>query len=83
MKPEIHPEYRFVVFRDISSDFEFLSKTCASSREKTTYNGEEYPLITLDISSESHPFYTGQQKLLDAEGRVERFYKKYGFAKTE
>jgi len=82
MKTEIHPEeYRFVVFRDISADFEFLGKSCAQTRETTTYEGAEYPLLTIDISSESHPFYTGTQKLLDAEGRVERFYKKYGFAK--
>ena len=82
MKPEIHPNYRFVVFRDISSNFEFLSKSCAQTRETTTYQGQEDPLITLDISSDSHPFYTGQQKLLDTEGRVERFFKKYGFANT-
>jgi large subunit ribosomal protein L31 len=78
MKPDIHPEYRFVVFRDVSSDFEFLTKSCMKSREKTTFEGEEYPLVVIDISSKSHPFYTGTQKLLDTEGRVEKFYKKYG-----
>ncbi len=83
MKPDIHPEYRFVVFRDISADFQFLTKSCMQTRETTEFEGTEYPLVTIDISSESHPFYTGTQKLLDSEGRVERFYKKYGFAKPE
>jgi len=80
MKADIHPEYRFVVFRDISADFQFLTKSCVQTRDTTDFEGEEYPLVTIDISSESHPFYTGTQKLLDTEGRVERFYKKYGFA---
>jgi len=79
MKADIHPEYRFVVFRDISADFQFLTKSCVQTRDTTDFEGEEYPLVTIDISSESHPFYTGTQKLLDTEGRVERFYKKYGF----
>lgn len=81
MKTDIHPEYRFVVFRDISADFQFLTKSCVQTRETVEFEGQEYPLVTIDISSESHPFYTGTQKLLDTEGRVERFYKKYGFAK--
>ncbi len=80
MKTDIHPEYRFVVFRDISADFQFLTKSCVETRETIEFEGQEYPLVTIDISSESHPFYTGTQKLLDTEGRVERFYKKYGFA---
>jgi len=80
MKTDIHPEYRFVVFRDISADFQFLTKSCVQTRETVEFEGQEYPLVTIDISSESHPFYTGTQKLLDTEGRVERFYKKYGFA---
>jgi large subunit ribosomal protein L31 len=83
MKADIHPEYRFVVFRDISANFEFLGKSCVQTRETTTFEGTEYPLVTIDISSESHPFYTGTQKLLDTEGRVERFYKKYGFAQPD
>jgi len=83
MKSDIHPEYRFVVFRDISSDLAFLTRSCVQTRETTEFEGEEYPLVTIDISSESHPFYTGTQKLLDTEGRVERFYKKYGFKKPD
>lgn len=80
MKSDIHPEYRFVVFRDISADFTFKTRSCVQTRETIEFEGEEYPLVSIDISSESHPFYTGTQKLLDTEGRVERFYKKYGFA---
>ena len=83
MKAGIHPEYREVVFRDISCNFEFLTKSCANAKETTTYNGKEYPLITIDISSESHPYYTGDTKILDTEGRVERYYRKYGFANPE
>ena len=83
MKKNIHPEYRLVVFRDVSCNFEFLTRSCAASRETATFEGQEYPLILADISSESHPFYTGTQKLMDTEGRVERFRKKYGFTETE
>ncbi len=80
MKSDIHPEYRFVVFRDVSSNFSFLTRSCAESRETTTFEGQEYPVISVDISAMSHPFYTGTQKLLDTEGRVVRFNRKYGFA---
>src|SRR5688572_1787447 len=83
MKKDIHPEYRFVVFRDVSSNFEFLTRSCVASRETTTFEGQEYPLVPIDISSESHPFYTGTQKLMDVEGRVERFRRKYGFGEGE
>jgi large subunit ribosomal protein L31 len=78
LKKDIHPEYRLVVFRDVSCNFQFITRTCAASRETITVDGVEYPLIPIDISSESHPFYTGTQKLMDTEGRVERFRKKYG-----
>ncbi|MCA9488571.1 MAG: type B 50S ribosomal protein L31, partial [Myxococcales bacterium] len=62
MKPDIHPsDYRFVVFRDVSCDFEFLTKSCVSTDQTTEYQGQEYPLVVIDISSESHPFYTGTQ----------------------
>jgi large subunit ribosomal protein L31 len=80
MKTDIHPEYRFVVFRDVSVNFTFLTRSCVSSSETVTYEGEEYPVVAIDVSSESHPFYTGTQKALDREGRVERFRRKYGFA---
>jgi len=83
MRADIHPEYRYVVFRDVSCDFEFLTRSCVQTRETTTFNGQEYPLVLIDISSESHPFYTGTQKIIDTEGRVERFYRKYGFGRSE
>jgi large subunit ribosomal protein L31 len=79
MKPEIHPKYRQVVFRDVSCDFEFLTRSTIQAKQTTTYEGKEYPLVVIDISSQSHPFYTGTQKILDTAGRVERFYRKYGF----
>jgi len=81
MKANIHPEYRFVVVRDISCGFEFLTRTSIDPNNfkgTATYEGEEYPLLTIDISSASHPFYTGTQKLMDTEGRVEAYYRKYG-----
>jgi len=83
MKPNIHPEYRYVVFRDISCDFEFLTRSTLSTDRTCEFNGTEYPLVVIDISSKSHPFYTGTQKIIDTEGRVERFYKKYGLKKDE
>jgi len=83
MRDGIHPNYRFVVFRDVSCDFEFMRRSCVETKKTTTFEGEEYPLVVLDISSQSHPFYTGTQKLLDTEGRVERFYRKYGFKRPD
>ena len=77
MKKDIHPEFREVVFKDVSCDFTFLTKSTIKTSETTTFDGKEYPLARVDISSESHPFFTGKQKLVDTEGRVERFKKKY------
>lgn len=79
MKADIHPEYRYVVFRDINNGDEFVTRSCAPARDTTEIDGEEYPLIVLDVSSTSHPFYTGTQRIMDTEGRVERFMRKYGF----
>jgi large subunit ribosomal protein L31 len=81
MQKGIHPNYQFVVFRDISNGFEFLGRSTMHSKQTTEFNGQSYPLIILDISSESHPFYTGTQKLMDTAGRVDRFYRKYGFTR--
>jgi len=78
MKKDIHPEYREVVFKDVSSDFEVLTRSTVKTTEKITFQGKEYPLFKVDISSASHPFYTGTQKVMDTEGRVDRFKKKYG-----
>ena len=79
MQQEIHPKYNFVVFKDTSSDFTFLSRSTQSSRETITWqDGNEYPLINIEISSASHPFYTGKQTLVDSAGRIEKFRRRYG-----
>ena len=81
MKPSIHPDYRPVVFRDASVDFSFLTRSTASSERTVTWSdGREYPVIDVEVSSASHPFYTGQSKVLDTAGRVERFRRRYGQA---
>lgn len=78
MKADIHPTYKEVVFQDLSSDFAFLTRSTLSSKEKVKWeDGNEYPLIKIDISSASHPFYTGKQKVMDTGGRVDRFRKRY------
>ena len=78
MKADIHPDYREVVFQDLSSDFAFLTRSTASSKETIKWeDGNEYPLIKVEVSSASHPFYTGKQKLVDSAGRIERFKQKY------
>ena len=78
MKSDTHPEYRSVVFRDVNADVSFLTRSTVSSKETVTWDdGNEYPLVKVDISSASHPFYTGKQKFLDAAGRVEKFNKKF------
>lgn len=83
MKSDIHPEYRDVVFHDLSSDANFLIQSTAQSDETIEIDGEEYPLVEVEITSESHPFYTGEQKLVDTEGRVEKFRRKYGSGESE
>lgn len=83
MKSGIHPNYRFIAVRDISCGFEFVTRSAIDDRYlrgTATIDGVEYPLFQVDISSASHPFYTGQQKLMDTEGRVDKYYRKYGFA---
>ncbi|MFZ2237213.1 MAG: type B 50S ribosomal protein L31 [Dokdonella sp.] len=78
MKPNIHPQSHAVVFQDLSSDFSFLTRSTMSSKETVKWeDGEEYPLIKIDISSKSHPFYTGKNKVLDTGGRVDKFRKRY------
>ena len=78
MKPGIHPEYRNVVFQDVSSDFAILTRSTIESDEKIKWeDGEEYPLVKMEVSSASHPFYTGKHKVLDSGGRVDRFKKRY------
>lgn len=79
MKKEVHPEnYRLVVFRDISVDKAFLTRSCAPSRETTVWeDGNEYPLVKMEISSYSHPFFTGKMKFVDTAGRIDKFNKKF------
>lgn len=78
MKPNIHPQSQAVVFQDLSSDFSFLTRSTMKSQETIKWeDGEEYPLIKVDISSKSHPFYTGKNKVLDTGGRVDKFRKRY------
>ena len=79
MKKEIHPDYHPVVFRDIGADYSFLTRSTASSNQTVKWeDGNEYPLINIDISSKSHPFYTGQQRFGKARGRIEKFNRRYG-----
>ncbi len=78
MKTDTHPNYQPVVFQDISSDFSFLTRSTMSSKDKVKWeDGKEYPLIKVEISSHSHPFFTGKQKVIDAGGRVDKFRKRY------
>ena len=84
MKPDIHPEYRLVVFTDQSADASFLTRSTISTSETTTWeDGNEYPLAKVEISSASHPFFTGQMKIVDTAGRVERFERRYGSRKAK
>ena len=78
MKADIHPNYKEVVFQDLSSDFAFLTRSTLTSKEKVKWtDGNEYTLIKVDITSASHPFYTGKQKVMDTGGRIDRFRQRY------
>ncbi len=78
MKKGIHPNYRSVVFQDAAANFAFLSQSCVQTNETIKWtDGNEYPLYKLEISSASHPFFTGKMKLLDTTGRVQKFNDKY------
>ncbi|MBP5318255.1 MAG: type B 50S ribosomal protein L31 [Paludibacteraceae bacterium] len=78
MKEGIHPEnYRPVVFKDMSNGDMFLSRSTAASKETVEFEGETYPVIKLDISNTSHPFYTGKSTLVDTAGRVDKFNSRY------
>ncbi|MBQ5777145.1 MAG: type B 50S ribosomal protein L31 [Bacteroidaceae bacterium] len=79
MKQGIHPEnYRPVVFKDMSNEEIFISRSTIATKETIEVNGETYPLVKLEITSASHPFYTGKQKLVDTAGRVDKFMSRYG-----
>ena len=78
MKQDIHPKtYRLVAFKDMSNEEVFITKSTAYSRETITVEGVEYPLLKLEISNTSHPFYTGKMKLVDTAGRVDKFMTRY------
>ena len=84
MKNGIHPDdYRLVVFKDISNDEAFITKSCTPTRDTIVWeDGNEYPLVKLEISSMSHPFFTGKMKFVDTAGRIDKFNKKFAkFAK--
>ena len=79
MKEGIHPSnYRLVVFKDMSNEYAFLSRSAAATKETITWeDGNEYPLVKVEISSASHPFYTGKHKVIDTSGRIDKFQKRY------
>lgn len=78
MKADTHPDYREVVFQDIASDFSFLTRSTINSKETIKWeDGNEYPLIKVEVSSASHPFYTGKHKFADTGGRAGRFKRRY------
>jgi len=78
MKDGVHPEYRAVVFQDVTSDFKFLTRSTLSSKETVKWeDGNEYPLVKIEVSSASHPFYTGQHKIMDTSGRIDKFKRRY------
>ena len=80
MKAGIHPEYREVVFFDVTSDFKFLTRSTLATTAKETVkweDGNEYPLVKIEISSASHPFYTGKHKVVDTSGRIDKFQRRY------
>ena len=83
MKAGIHPEnYRLVVFKDMSNEYAFVTNSCAPSSETIKWeDGNEYPLIKLEISHKSHPFFTGKQTLVDTAGRIDKFKNRYGSRK--
>lgn len=78
MKKDIHPEYREVVFHDLSSDYKFVTRSTVQTKDTIEFEGQTYPLVKIEVSSQSHPFYTGKNVLLDTAGRVDKFRKRYG-----
>lgn len=79
MKAGIHPDYREVVFWDLSSDYKFLTRSTVKTPDTLQWeDGNTYPLVKVEVSSQSHPFYTGKNVLLDTAGRVDKFMKRYG-----
>ncbi len=78
MKQDIHPKnYRLVVFKDLSNDYNFITRSTVNTREKIEIDGVEYPLVKIEISNTSHPFFTGKMKLVDTAGRVDKFNRRF------
>jgi large subunit ribosomal protein L31 len=77
VKEGIHPKYQEVVIKDISSGFQMITRSTKSAKEKITVEGKEYPVIVVEVSSASHPYYTGKQILVDSAGRIDRFKSRY------
>jgi len=79
MKKDLHPkDYRFVVFQDVSCDYSFLTRSTIQTKETITWkDGKKYPLYKVDISDKSHPYFTGEQNLVDTAGRIEKYMQKY------
>ena len=78
MKKGIHPEnYRLVAFKDMSNEHVFITRSCINTKENIEIEGVTYPLVKVEISNTSHPFYTGKMKLVDTAGRVDKFYSRY------
>ena len=78
MRAGIHPNYREVVFQDMSIDFKFITRSTINTRDTIEFEGKTYPLVKIEVSAESHPFYTGKHKIVDTAGRVDKFRKKFG-----
>ena len=78
MKAGIHPDYREVVFHDLSCDFKFVTRSTVQTRDTIEMDSKTYPLVKIEVSAESHPFYTGKHKIVDTAGRVEKFRQKFG-----
>ncbi|MBW2286205.1 MAG: type B 50S ribosomal protein L31 [Deltaproteobacteria bacterium] len=81
MKPGIHPDYHKVLYVDTATGDEWISRSTLTSKEKREVDGEEMPVIKLEISSHSHPFWTGKMRELDADGKIDRFRRRYGSSK--
>lgn len=78
MREGIHPNYREVLFHDVSNDFKFITRSTIQTKETAEFEGKSYPLVKIEVSAESHPFFTGKHKIVDTAGRVEKFRQKFG-----
>ncbi|MBR7800145.1 type B 50S ribosomal protein L31 [Undibacterium fentianense] len=78
MKDGIHPNYREVMFHDVSNDFKFITRSTIQTKDSIEVDGKTMPLVKIEVSAESHPFYTGKHKIVDTAGRVDKFRKKFG-----